>query len=147
MQSNTQKNNHTNMKTLSPKVLPTLRVLLHNCNFDDTKSLHLLSPNGKHKLAMRKIVERKNEKFDFYQVTDGEFLLINIAVLKENTDSIVPFRYLFDDNKKEEWITMVDFAPDGTMTFREQSDKKLQETFAHWMNLWFETINQNHRIA
>lgn len=132
------------MKTLNKKVLPTLRVLIHQCNASGVGSLHLLSKDGNQKLAMREITEKKNPKFDFYQITDGKFLVIDIAVLKENRDSIVPYKYYDDDNEK--WETLVEFTDDGLMIV-DKINEHHQGVFCYWMNIWFELINTFHKIA
>lgn len=129
------------MKTLSPKVLPQVRILLQACREQENQVLNLES--GEHKLSVLKRKFR-HEHFDFFTVTDGQYVSFTIAVLRENHDSIIPYKYYHDIDGVH--FRYADFLADGTINFTHVQSLYQEEFCRHcekffqYANMYFEIL-------
>jgi len=138
------------MKTLSPKVLPVTRILLHYCNSNNgrytTKVEDMLTTTLSKKtreLAIERVTDETEKRFDFYQITDG-LLIVRLAVLKENPDSIIPYQYWNDEYETR--VRLVRFNDEG-FPYASAQDEFYQKEFCFWVYKWLQYVNQIHQLA
>lgn len=131
------------MKTILEKNLPIMRVLIANCNQDG--SLHILSQDGKHKLNMTKTLALSDSNsFNVFELSDGAGVLIHLAQLKSNHDSIVPISYYdFEEDCKRKFYHF--FKEDEFSTTPDLIYQ--QKVFAYFVNCWLDCINKIHEIV